>query len=220
MVGYIEKSAGGDFKPSPEGVHLMVCSQVVDLGTQPGSQMYPTPRRKIVIRWELPEGRIEIDGKDLPVIHTEKYTWSFHENANLRSVLENWRGKAFTDEDFAGPPNGFHVGKLIGVPLRGQIIHESKGDKTYANLSTAMSAGIKNRDDWPKLEGAPLLFDLDDFKQEAFDRLPDYYKGLVQSSPEYKALFGVDEHNQQDSGDQGHISDSGSSRDLDDEIPF
>lgn len=218
MVGYVEKSKGGDFTPSPEGVHLMVCSQVIDLGTQPGSQMYPAARRKIVIRWELPEERIEIDGKDLPIIHTEKYTWSFHENANLRGVLENWRGKAFTDDDFAGPPNGFHVSKLIGAPMRGQIIHEKSGDKTYANLSTAMAAGFKSKDDWPKLEADPIFFDLDDFKKEVFYALPEYYQGLIKGSPEYQELFGTNDGNQGD--DYREKTNTDQPRDLDDEIPF
>lgn len=228
MVGYIEKSAGGDFAPTPEGVHLMVCSRVIDLGTQSGSQMYPTPRRKVAISWELPDERTEIEGRLLPVMHTERYTWSFHENANLRNMLENWRGKTFTDEDFAGPPNGFHIGKLIGAPMRGQIIHQAKGDKTYANLSTAMAAGIKNRAEWPKLEGAPLLFDLDEFDQKEFDRLSDYYKGLISESPEYRALHGyADDRQGTPASDPARQAPDGygaggqPSRDLDgDEIPF
>jgi hypothetical protein len=34
MVGYITPSAGGDFAPTPEGQHTMVCTRVIDLGTQ------------------------------------------------------------------------------------------------------------------------------------------------------------------------------------------
>ena len=33
MVGYITESTGGDFAPTPEGQHIMVCSRIVDLGT-------------------------------------------------------------------------------------------------------------------------------------------------------------------------------------------
>lgn len=215
MVGYIEKSAGGDFTPTPAGVHLMICSQVIDLGTQPGSQMYPAPKRKVMIRWEVPNERVEIDGKDLPAIHSEKYTWSFHENANLRDMLESWRGKTFVEDDFAGPPNGFHIKNLLGVPMMGQVFHESKGDKTYANLKTAMPAGIK-KPEWPALEGPSYFFDLDDFNQEVFDQLSDYYKTTIQGSPEYQKLFGSNQHSQQSENPGAGMQHA----DLDDEIPF
>jgi len=215
MVGYITKSnGGGDFTPLSAGVHLMVCAQVVDLGTQPGSQQFPTPRRKVLIRWEVPGERIE--GK--PAIHSEKYTWSFHEKATLRQMLENWRGKKFTDEDFAGPPKGFHIRNLLGVPMMGLIVHDEKGDKTYANLKTAMPSGLKDRSQWPKVEGESFFLDLDDFDEGTFAKLSEGWQGIIKGSPEYQAATG----RRFDAPEDGYDLPPGLSSydDLSDDIPF
>lgn len=218
MVGHIEKSAGGNFAPTAEGVHLMICRDVLDIGTQPGSAKYPAPKRKIVIRWEIPEIRVEweVEGemKSGPALHMEKYTWSFHENANLRSMLESWRGKVFTEDDFAGPPNGFHIKNLIGAPMRGQIMHEENGGKVFANLKSTMAAGFKTREEWPELEGAASFLDLDNFDQSVFDRLSEYWQETIKKSPEYQALF-----SQSPEGFQGQ-SENPAHGITDDEIPF
>ncbi len=210
MVGYIQESTGGDFKPTPEGQHVMVCSRVIDLGTQESNFNGETKhQRKVLIVWELPNERTE-DGK--PLMHSEKFTWSFHEKANLRKTLEAWRGRRFKEEDFAGPPNGFHIKNVIGVPCYGQIIHETGGNgKTYANLSSVMAFPGK-RDEWPKVEGERLFLDLDDFDRATFDKLSDYWKGVIQNSPE--GAYAMNPTQQREEQRDSRHSD------MDDEIPF
>lgn len=183
MVGYIQESTGGDFKPTPEGQHVMVCSRVIDLGTQRSEFNGEVKHsRKVLIVWELPNERTD-DGK--PLIHSEKFTWSFHEKANLRKTLEAWRGRKFKDEDFSGPPNGFHIKNVIGVPCYGQIVHDQGNNgKTYANLSSLMAFPGK-RDEWPKVEGEQLFFDLDSYDEATFGKLSDYWQGVIKQSPEW-----------------------------------
>lgn len=215
MPGYITESTGGDFKPTPEGQHVMVCCRVIDIGTQKTEFNGETKfQRKVAISWEIPGERVNIDGKDVPVMHTERYTWSFHEKANLRKVLESWRGKKFTEADFAGPPNGFHIKNVIGVPCYGQVIHETAPNgKMYANLSSLMAFPGK-RDAWPKVEGPTMYLDLDpgQFDRGIYDALTDYWRGLIQKSPEGAAALGgvsmADERNPPPRDD------------LDEEIPF
>lgn len=222
MVGYIEKSTGGDFTPTPEGQHLMVCSRIIDLGTQPGSPMYPSPKRKIRIFWELPDERMKMTDdrggeKDVPVLHSEQYTVSFHEKANLRKVLEQWRGKAFVETDFAGPPDGFHLAKLIGIPAFGQIVHEHSDGKTYANLNSIMKPPREMFEKYKgRVEGETVFFDLDDFKQDVFDKLSDRVKETIKGSPEFKALFGDGDPQRQN----GHAQSQREPERIDDEIPF
>lgn len=188
MVGYIEESKGGDFRPTPEGVHLMVCTRVIDLGTQKtefnGEVKH---QRKVLISWEIPGERIQVDGRDVPVLHSEKFTWSFHEKANLRKVLEAWRGKKFVDADFAGPPNGFHIKNLLGVPCNGQVMHETGNNgRIYANLSSVMKYTAP-REHWPQAEGELIFFDLDAPDRDLFSKLPKYWQGLIAESPEGRA---------------------------------
>ena len=210
MVGYIKESAG-DFKITPEGQHIMVCCRVIDLGTQKTEFQGETKdQRKVLIGWELPGERVSVNGEDLPMIHYAKYTWSFHEKANLRRDLEAWRGKRFKEEDFSGPPNGFHIKNLIGVPCYGQIVHDTGGNgKTYANLASIMAFPGK-RDDWPRVEGKPIFFDLDEFDADAFADVPEYWQGVIKASPEYGALFGT-RHDERNPPPR---------TDLDDDIPF
>jgi hypothetical protein len=215
MVGYIQPSTGGDFAPTPEGQHAMVCCRVIDLGTQRTEYQGETKMlRKILIGWEVPAERINGE----PVLHLAKYTWSFHEKANLRKDLESWRGRKFKDEDFAGPPNGFHIKNLIGVPCYGQIVHEqSQNGKTYANLSAIMAFPGK-REDWPKVEGQPLYLDLDDFDQGAFDRLSEYWQGVIKGAPEYQRQFGQAPEGHNHGPSRGQSENPGAG--MDDEIPF
>lgn len=210
MVGYIQLSTGGDFALSPEGQHAMVCSRVVDLGTQKTEFQGETKtQRKILIGWEIPAHR---NASGEPVLHLAKYTWSFHEKANLRKDLESWRGRKFKDEDFAGPPNGFHIKNLIGVPCYGQIVHEvSQNGKTYANLSAIMAYPGK-REDWPKLEGKPIYLDLDEFDAAAFNSLSEYWQGVIKGSPEYAQAMGTGGHDERNPPPVNQT--------LDDHIPF
>lgn len=213
MVGFIKESTGGDFKPTPEGQHIMVCTRIVDLGTQRSEYNGEIKnQRKILVTWELPNERIEIDGKDLPIIHSEKYTWSFHEKSNLRKHLESWRGRKFTDADFAGPPDGFHIEKLLRVPCYGQVLHETATNgKTYANLTSIMAFPGK-RDAWPEAEGDVYFLDLDSFNPEVFGKLSEYWQGVVRGSPEGEAaISGTMRHG-------GAIS--GGYDDMNDEVPF
>lgn len=219
MVGYISEASGGNYTPTPEGQHIMVCSRIVDLGTQPGSPLFPAPKRKIRIFWELPDERIKYSDKDGvekegPVLHSEQFTVSFHEKATLRQRLESWRGQPFKPEDFAGPPNGFHLGKLLGIPALAQIIHDHKDGKTYANLNSIMRPPKAMFDQYRnKIEGDRIFFDLDDFNQREFDKLSDRLKETIRNSPEFQRLHGrggYDEVNPPPSEDAGY----------DDEIPF
>ena len=209
MVGYITESAGGDFKPTPEGQHVMVCIRIIDIGTQKTEFNGETKhQRKVVIFWEIPGERTD---DNRPMLHSEKFTWSFHEKANLRKVLESWRGRKFKEEDFSGPPNGFHIKNVLGVPCYGQIIHEqATNGKTYANLSSIMAFPGK-KDDWPRVEGDLAFFDLDAPDMTIFDSLSDYWKGVIKLSPEWSDVMNA--------GQSGGYGNGSRRDDLNDELP-
>lgn len=212
MVGYITESAGGDFKPTPEGQHVMICTRVLDLGTQKTEFNGETKhQRKIAIVWELPEVLME-DGR--PATQTERYTWSMHEKATLRKILEGWRGRKFREEDFAGPPNGFHIKNVLGVPCVGQIMQEQGANgRIYANLAQIMAFQGK-KDTWPSSAGPLMFLDLDNFDQAIFDALPEYWQNLIKQSPEYEALKNPIQ------GQAGGAPANGGYPDMDDHVPF
>lgn len=180
-------SNGGDFTPPPAGTHLAICYRVLDLGTQDGSwQGTPNKKHQIQIGWELCDERME-DGR--PFTTGKRYTFSSSEKATLRQDLEAWRGRAFTDADFAGPPNGFHIRKVIGVPCLLTVIHETGHDgKTRAKVSNVTKV-MKNQAA-PQMVNAPQYLSLvpGEFDRAVFDALPDYFKETIIKSPEFYKL--------------------------------
>ena len=82
--------------PVSVGSHQAVCYGVVAIGTQP-SEKY-TPRKKVVILWELPHERGDFgEKKNVPRVISKRYTLSLSsDKATLRKDLENWRGKPFS----------------------------------------------------------------------------------------------------------------------------
>lgn len=203
---------GGDFTPTPAGQHMSVLTRLIDLGTQPGSQMYPTPKRKILMGWEIPGHRVTYMKDDVehegPVIHFERMTFSMHENAVLRHRLESWRGKPFTEEDFGK----FDMKNLLEVGALIQIAHEHKDGRTYANMQAIMLPP-GGKDSWAKPEGEIIYLSLDpeEFDEMTFQGLSDNLRATIANSPEYKRMMGEDP-----SGDQ--VPEH---RDYDDdEIPF
>ena len=202
---------GGDFTPTPSGQHMAVLTRLIDLGTQPGSQMYPNPKRKVLMGWEIPKERIKFtkDGEEHegPVIHFERMTFSMHENAVLRQRLESWRGKPFSQEDFGR----FDMKNLLNVSALIQIAHEHKDGKTYANMQAIMLP--PDGKDAVKPEGEIVYFSLDpdEFNPMDYDRLSDGLKTTIGNSPEYQDII----HGKLDPADA-----NGAYADIDDEIPF
>ena len=122
-------SSGGDFLPPPAGTHVATCYRLVDLGTQVTEfQGESKKQHKIMLSWELPDELME-NGQPFS-IH-QRYTLSMHEKATLRKHLEAWRGRAFNDDE-AGK---FDISSILGKACFLSIIHATKGDRTYANIS-------------------------------------------------------------------------------------
>lgn len=125
--------------PLPDtGTVQAVCCGVWDLGMQKSSfNGEDKILHKIVVAWEInqmidsPES--EFHGK--PYMLSNKYTLSLGDKANLRRDLESWRGKPFTAEEIT---SGFNVEQLYGINCLIGINHVTKGEKTYANVSSIL----------------------------------------------------------------------------------
>lgn len=155
------KAAGGtDYTPIEAGVHLAVCYGVYDLGTH-HDDIYDKDQHKIVILWEVPDSRIEIerDGirKDLPRAISSRYTLSLGEKARLRKDLESWRGRPFTAQEL----EGFDLRNILGKSCQLNIVHNvsKDGAKTFANIAAIMGLpkgvhplSLENEMQWYSME--------------------------------------------------------------------
>lgn len=200
---------GGDFKRVPAGTHIAVCNMIVDLGMQPGSGQYPDPKRQVLIRWEVPEERVsyEKDGQTIegPLTISRTFTASMNEKAGLRKLLENWRGKKFTDDEAAK----FDVASILGKACLLSVTETEKGDKSYSNVNNAgpLLRGMTA----PKAENELVYYDADDDRD--FNKLPKWVKEKIegQVEPVKRTESDVDE---------ARARQAESQNDPDDEIPF
>lgn len=167
---------GGDFKRISSGSHLGICNMVVDIGLQPGSALHPEPKRQVVIRWEVPGERVEyeVNGekKEGPMTISRTVTASMNEKATLRQLLENWRGRKFTNDEAAK----FDVSSILGKSCLLSISESTKGDKTYSNVAS-VSPLIKGMAS-PEAEN-PLLYYADD-NRKSFESLPKWVKEKIE----------------------------------------
>lgn len=131
---------GRDFEPVPAGIHIGVCTQVIDLGFQQGKAgpgYEAKVQRKVYLRWEIPDIEMTYikDGVEQkgPACIGREFTLSLSDKAHLLPFIENWRGKSLTDEE----REGFDISSLAGKICQLQVMHEPKNGKTYANVTAA-----------------------------------------------------------------------------------
>jgi hypothetical protein len=170
---------GGDFRNVPAGSHAAVCDLVAVLGLQPGSAQFPKPKVKIYVRWQVPSERTE---DDKPMVIGANLTASMNEKAQLRKLLEGWRGKGFTDEEAAG----FDVASVLGKACMISVVEADSGGKIYANVKSVgkLPKGMPV----PESESDVILFRNDNSKSDeaAFAKLPKWIqdKIIAQIEPE------------------------------------
>jgi len=185
-------------EPSVEpGTYLARCFRIVDAGTLP-SEIYE-PKRKLIISWELPHERIEVEGKDLPRSISKFYTLSLNAKSVLRKDLVAWRGRDFTAEELAG----FELSKILGTACQITVI-ESKTGK--AKVSTV--SGIPRGTLVPEVFNTKVEYSVDQGQDAAFEALPDWLKKLIPLCEEWQKPNPVDPA-------ADHVEE-----DLQDNVPF
>lgn len=179
MVAIMAKAKDeSTFTPVSEGLHPAVCSAVVDLGMQPGSQLYPNPKRQVYLRFDCLDEVVEFekDGHKIsgPARCGATYTLSLGDKSKLRPLLESWRGRKFTEQEL----EGFDISKLLGVAGQVQILHTKKGDKTYANVQTIVPfpKGV----DKPKPPTDAMVFSPAESPKTDFEQLPKWLQKKIE----------------------------------------
>lgn len=206
--------SGSDYKPIEAGNYAATCIRVIDLGTQTTNyQGEEKSARKVRIFWEIPEVMTEWEGQQRPATISSTYTASLHEKANMRKVLESWRGRSFTPDEL----KGFDTKNVLGAACLLNIVHTEKDGKTYANVAgvTPLIKGMPK----PEVVGPIINFDLDDFQPEVLEGLHDKLREQIKASPEYRALVTGDAGFPDPAADAG-MAHGAHHGDPNDDIPF
>lgn len=172
---------GGDFELAPAGNHPAVLVGIIDLGTQ--EQRYGNEierAHKVMLVWELTTEK-KSDGGNFIV--ARDYTLSFNSKANLRLMVEKWRGAQFKDDE------GFDISKLLGKPCLLSVVHgKSNSGKDFAKVdgATAVPKGMSV----PSATKPTICWEMGNPLDEVPPWVPFYYgkevKKVIAASEEFK----------------------------------
>lgn len=164
----------------PEGKHLAVLTQIIDLGTHTKEGKFWTKeQRQIRLNWELPNTLHEFkdwDGEKT-AFKWQTYTFSMYNKAQLRAVVESIIWKSLSDED----ADNFDFNTLLGKSCIMKIEHSDYQGKTYANIFS-----IVESDEVVKTTNPQLIFSIDEYSQAKFDSIAEWMQDLIKESPEYQ----------------------------------
>ena len=205
-------TGGKDFKKVPAGCHFAICNMIVDLGIQETTfKGQAKSQHQVYIRWEVPDERVkyEKDGEEIegPCSIGSTYTLSLSEKANLRKMLENWRGQAFTAQEL----RGFDITSIAGKCCQVMVTHKTAGEKTYANVTGVMgiSREQKERARTAKSEVGVIVYSLDEPNKTIEEKLPNWIKEKLASRVPAQSAHSANAQ-----------APAGADEDFDDEIPF
>jgi hypothetical protein len=178
------KGSESKFRPHPEGQHIGVCVDVVDLGLKvqdfPGTDPYLAATCALVFRTGE---RNEETGEYIDI--AREFTVSMGDRANLRKFLEQWRGRPYTKDDI---DKGVPLHKLDGQPAMLSISHKVSGkNRTYANITACvgvpkqMLASVQTYDDYVR----------DEYWQS---KRKDYAEAAAKFRGDTTGLSGGDDH--------------------------
>lgn len=140
------KSADSQFEKCPAGNFPGVCVGIVDLGTHWESYQGGDERkqRKVLLVWQVDVSdtdavKLQVIGRDFSIGYDKKGELVYGDKSHLRQLLENWRGRKY------GAEEEIDLEAILNKPGQVNVVHEVKGDYTYAKVKavTALGKGQK-----------------------------------------------------------------------------
>lgn len=183
-MGIIARDSDGggmDLEILKEGIHKAVCIGMVHIGHILNTT-YQKVEDKIVIIWAFPDERVEFekDGEKTegPRWISRMLTKSLNSKATLRTILESWRGTTYTKEEL---DKGVDISKIIRVSCLLQILHNTVGEKVYANIANVLPD--QGKSDYDEVE--KVYFSWEDEYKGIPENIPKWIKSLIEDSSEY-----------------------------------
>ena len=163
--------------PVEPGVYMAVCVGVIDLGEQ-YSEKFKSYSNKVKFVWALPSETIEIEGKTEERQLSKEFTFSVSKKGGLRSFLESWNSKTYSDDEFAE----LDVFDQIGKPCQLQVVLNDT--KEYSNVANLMP--IPKGMPAPVTKTSFITWDMDAWDDAVFESLPEWTKEQIKKSTQYQ----------------------------------
>lgn len=174
-----------DIPPMEEDTYPARCFAIVKAGTI-HSDLFDKDQSLIYFGFEFPTEMIKL-GQDLQprIIWSRPYTESLNKKANLRKMLETWRGKAFTDTEL----KGFSLKKILGAPCMASVVQTPavSGGRIYNNIVSMVKVPKGYHVDEINQE---FIFNAsapdEDLSKVDELQVPNWLKEKIKASNEYK----------------------------------
>ena len=163
--------------PVEPGVYMAVCVGVIDLGEQ-YSEKFKNYSNKVKFVWALPSETIEIDGKTEERQLSKEFTFSVSKKGGLRSFLESWNSKTYSDDEFAE----LDVFDQLGKPCQLQVVLNDTGE--YSNVANLMP--LPKGMPAPVSNTAFITWDMEAWDDAVFEALPEWTKEQIKKSTQYQ----------------------------------
>lgn len=203
-----------NFELVPAGSHIGRLVRLIDLGTTINT-LNGKDRRQIFMGFELPNALMKPDESNVqhPFMAGRFFTRSMSEKANLRNFIETWRGVAFANDEEAG---NFPIDKTLGQPAFLNIIHKPKQNSSDMKAVITSCVKLPKEMNCPPAVNEIIMLDLDAFDQQAYDKLSDNMKAMIQQSKEWTLISGA----VKPVAAPNPLAQNPNPADFDDDIPF
>lgn len=179
-MALIAKSTNKPREVVPEGTHIARLYSLVDLGTQETEWQGVTKWiHKVRFTFELPLETREFDGVQKPLVISNEYSLSFGDKANLTKIVEGMLGRKLTEKE---TQEGIDLKTLVGKSCMVNVIHKETSKGVYANIASVVPVpkGMVSPEQFNKT----VIFEIDSFDVELFDKFPQFLKDKINSAKE------------------------------------
>ena len=180
----IKDRAKPKLPPVDPGVYIGICVGVIDLGEQ-YSEKFKKYSNDVQIVWELVGETVEVDGEQKPRQLSRTFSVATSKKANIRSVLESWNGKKYSDDEFGDVDLFDQLGKACQL----NVVLNDTGE--YANVDSVIP--LPKGMPAPTTETEFIKWDMDEWSDEGFAKLPEWVQDKVKQSTQYKKIHTPDE---------------------------
>lgn len=174
------------FEVVPAGNHVARLYGIIHIGTiltvgQYGEKM----QDKIRLTYELCNEKREFKAGEgeKPFSVSREFTYSYHSKGLLRPFIDGMTGTKMRDDE---SPD---LEALLGEACLLNVVHDTKGDATYANIQGA--SPLPKGMEAPALVNATNVIDINTVSLEALALLPEFIQKKMRSSQEYYDRFGA-----------------------------